>query len=259
MFRNSKDRIPVLIILSLSVLDFYVYFTQESILVLIAYWGVFLIPKANICAWNHHHQHNFVFRQKWLNRTLEFFYALHTGAVTNIWVLHHNLGHHRNFLDQKIDESRWKYANGKKIGELAYTFIIAATGYSRAFQVGAKHKTLKRRFVIFGGLTFLIVGALVIYNPVAGLILFVLPMICSLLFTAWTTYDHHAGLDSDNQFEASFNKLNWLYNMVTGNLGYHTAHHYKPGTHWSKLPELHETIKDKIPAHLINNKVTLTH
>jgi fatty acid desaturase len=100
---------------------------------------------------------------------------------------------------------------------------------------------------------------LIIYKPMAGLMLFLLPMVCSLLFTAWTTYDHHAGLDSDNQFEASFNKLNWLYNLVTGNLGYHTAHHYKPGTHWSKLPELHETIKSKIPAHLTNSEVTLTH
>jgi fatty acid desaturase len=39
--------------------------------------------------------------------------------------------------------------------------------------------------------------------------------------------------------------------MVTGNLGYHTAHHYKQGVHWSKLPALHEKIKDKIPDNLI--------
>lgn len=258
MFRNSKDRMPVFIIMSLSALDFYMYFTQGSIMVLAIYWLVFLIPKANICAWNHHHQHNMVFRQRALNRLLEFFYALHTGAVTNIWVLHHNLGHHRNFLDQKIDESRWKYKNGKPMSELAYTLIIAATGYSRAYCVGENHKKHQRRFIIFGGLTFIILGLLIAYNPIPALILFVLPMVASLLFTAWTTYDHHAGLDSDNQFEASFNKLNWLYNLVTGNLGYHTAHHYKPGTHWSKLPALHEKIKHKIPDHLMDNEVTLT-
>ena len=41
-----------------------------------------------------------------------------------------------------------------------------------------------------------------------------------------------------------------IYNLLTGNLGYHTAHHHKQGLHWSRLPELHEKIKDKIPENL---------
>jgi hypothetical protein len=40
------------------------------------------------------------------------------------------------------------------------------------------------------------------------------------------------------------------YNILTGNLGYHTAHHVKPKLHWSKLPEFHATIADRIPDHL---------
>jgi fatty acid desaturase len=74
-----------------------------------------------------------------------------------------------------------------------------------------------------------------------------------LLFTAWVTYDHHAGVDSDNPFEASYNNTNRLFNVLTGNLGYHTAHHYSQGLHWSKLPELHEEIKSKISPALIRN------
>ena len=40
------------------------------------------------------------------------------------------------------------------------------------------------------------------------------------------------------------------YNVLTGNLGYHTAHHVKPKLHWSKLPEFHASIADRIPPHL---------
>ena len=40
------------------------------------------------------------------------------------------------------------------------------------------------------------------------------------------------------------------YNLCTCNLGYHTAHHIQCGRHWSELPQLHEEIKHKIPAHL---------
>ncbi len=43
----------------------------------------------------------------------------------------------------------------------------------------------KKEFLTFSALTFLIVAALVAYNPIAGLFLFVLPMIIGLLLTSW--------------------------------------------------------------------------
>ncbi len=78
-------------------------------------------------------------------------------------------------------------------------------------------------------------------------------MASSLLFTAWVTHDHHSGLDTDDAFQASYNNENALFNLLTGNLGYHTAHHYRQGLHWSKLPELHEKIRHQIPPELIRN------
>jgi hypothetical protein len=47
---------------------------------------------------------------------------------------------------------------------------------------------------------------------------------------------------------ASNNILHRGYNILTGNLGFHTAHHYRPGVHWSRLPALHDTIAHEIPA-----------
>ena len=70
----------------------------------------------------------------------------------------------------------------------------------------------------------------------------------ALILTSWATYVHHSGLDADDPFLASRNNINPAYNLFTGNLGYHTAHHHRQGVHWSRLPELHEQIKDKIPA-----------
>ena len=137
------------------------------------------------------------------------------------------------------------------MGELEYTFIVAGTAYYRGYQVGKSHPNLQKEFLIYSALTFSIVALLVLHRPVAGIFLFILPMISGLLLTSWATYEHHAGLGTDNSFEASNNNLSPLFNLITGNLGYHTAHHYKQGVHWSKLPELHEQIKDRIPAHLI--------
>ena len=208
-----------------------------------------VIPRGVISAWNHHHQHSNVFKQKLLNRVLEFFYALHTGVTTNLWLLHHNMGHHMNFLDQEKDESRWKRNDGMVMGRLEYTLKVSLTAYIRGYKVGKKFPRQQKRFLIFSSITFLLLLALTIYNPIGALFVFILPMIVSLMFTSWTTYDHHVGLDTEDIFAASYNITNKWYNRLTGNLGYHTAHHFKQGIHWSKLPELHEQIKHKIPAH----------
>ena len=50
---------------------------------------------------------------------------------------------------------------------------------------------------------------------------------------------------------ASRNRVNPLYNALTGNLGLHTAHHKRPGLHWSLLPKLHEQIRHQIPKEQI--------
>ncbi len=253
MFKHAADRLPVLCILALSALDFTVYALVDSLALLLAYFAVMILPKAHICAWNHHHQHTPTFRAKPLNRLLEFFYALHTGVTTNLWLLHHVYGHHLNFLDQEKDESRWARADGSKMGELEYTLEVAATAYWRGFKVGKNYPQDRRAFVAYSLLTFAAVATLFVLDPLAGLLVFALPMIVGLLITAWATYEHHSGLNVNNEFEASFNNLNRWYNLFTGNLGYHTAHHHRGGLHWSKLPKLHAQIADKIPEHLVRH------
>ena len=251
MFKNSADRLPVFIILCLSALDFALYFLVSSPYLLAGYFFIMIIPKSQICAWNHHHQHAPTFKTLIPNRLMEFSYALHTGVTTNLWVLHHSYGHHNNFLDQTKDESRWTRDNGTKMKEFEYSLTIAITAYYRGYLVGKKHPKEQRDFILYTIITFAIVAGLVAYQPAAGIFLFVLPMMTGLLITAWTTYDHHAGLNTEEEFEASFNNVNRWYNLFTGNLGYHTAHHYKQGLNWSKLPQLHDKIKDKIPEELI--------
>lgn len=250
LFKYREDRIPVLIITLLFTLDIVAYFLIDNIWLLVAYWLIMIWPKGIICAWNHHHQHTPTFRYAFLNSLLEQIYALQTGATSKLWVLHHVLGHHHHYLDQTMDESRWKRKNGKNMGRAEYSFNVALTAYYRAYSVGKKHPRPFKTFLIASTVTLLVLAVLLWYQPLPALFCFILPMMVSLLFTAWVTYGHHAGLDVDNDFEASYNIMSPIYNLLTGNLGYHTAHHHKQGLHWSRLPELHEKIKDKIPENL---------
>ena len=249
MFRHREDRLPVALVLALTAVDLVVYLMVDNLWWLLCYFLVMVIPKGIASAWNHHHQHVPTFRVTWLNRVLEFLYGLHTGMPTNMWVLHHVLGHHVNYLDQTKDESAWMGKNGRAMGEIHYTLNIAATAYPRALAVGRRFPKLRRAFLAYGALTWSAAALLIWIRPLAGIAVFGLPMVVTMFYTAWVTYDHHVGLETEDPYAGSYNIMNRWFNRLTGNLGYHTAHHLKQGVHWSRLPELHERIKDRIPAY----------
>lgn len=252
ILKYKADRAPVAIFFALTAVDFALYFVVQNRWVILTYWLAMLPIKGFVSAWNHHHQHVPMFYSKRLNRVLEMSFALHTGATTHAWTLHHVHGHHKNYLDQAKDESRWRRASGEPYGYISYAAITALTAYPRAYAVGRNHPRLQREFVIYGILTLAIVGTLVAFKPFNGLFLFVFPMLTSLILTIAATYHHHSGLDTDDHMQASHNYMYPIRNWLTGNLGYHTAHHYRQGVHWSKLPELHETLVDKIPDEYIS-------
>jgi fatty acid desaturase len=160
------------------------------------------------------------------------------------------LGHHVHYLDQTKDESAWKRRDGTTMGELEYTVVIALTGYLRAFHVARRYPRYQSGFFGMGLVVLLLLGAAFAWNPLNALFVFAIPMVAGYVITCWHTYCHHAGLDTQNPYEASHNIMHRSYNILTGNLGYHTAHHVKPKLHWSKLPEFHATIADRIPDHL---------
>lgn len=248
LFRYREDRLPIAVISLVFALDVLLYATVDSVFVLAAWTLLGILPKAHICAWNHHHQHVPVFQVPALNRLLEVMYGLQTGITSHAWVLHHSLGHHKNYLDQTEDESRWQRRDGRIMGELEYTLEVGLTAYPRAWAVGRQFPNHRRIFLWMGLLTLAVVAALVAYRPLPALFVFVVPMIISLFLTAWATYSHHSGKDTTSHFVACNNILHRGYNVLTGNLGYHTAHHYRPGVHWSRLPALHAQIAAQIPG-----------
>jgi fatty acid desaturase len=248
LFRYRADRIPVLLITALFLLDVAVFAWVDHPLALFAWTLAGILPKGYVCAWNHHHQHLPTFKVPLLNRALELIYGLHTGLTAHAWTLHHTLGHHPHYLDQTADESRWQDASGRRMHELRYTVEVSLTAYPRAWIVSRRYRHLRPVFVGMGLATLALLAAALAWRPLPTLFVFVLPMLVSLFVTSWATYTHHAGRPTDDHMTASTNIVHRGYNLMTGNLGYHTAHHYKGGVHWSLLPQLHAQLAHVIPA-----------
>lgn len=248
--RKKIDYYPVTIILLIFSLDLLVFFFSPSWLLTLFYGFISIYIKGFTCSLNHHHQHYKFFSKKWANRAIEFIMGLQTGIVGELWVLHHTLGHHQNYLDRHKDESGWTKYNGETMNVVEYTVIVASTAYTRAFNVGKRYPREQKRFIQN---TMVTVGAILLLTAINwynALIVFILPMIILLYATAFDTYKHHAGLDTDDPYQATYNIIDPTYNWFTCNLGYHTAHHLQCGKHWSELPQLHEEIKERIPQEL---------
>jgi len=160
--------------------------------------------------------------------------GLQTGVVGELWVLHHTLGHHKNYLDQSKDESAWQEVNGRTMRVFEYTFKVGMTTYQRGLEVGKQYPRERKKLIQNIVVTIVAIAFLTWYNWFNALAVYILPMLILLFATVFDTYKHHAGLDTEDPYQATYNVLDPTYNWL----------------HWAELPELHEQIKDKIPQSL---------
>lgn len=252
ILKSNKDIIPITCIMVLSALDFAAFFLLD-----IGYWIaiitlLLIYPKGLVGAWLHNFAHSRPFKSNKLHLVFEFFGGLHSGILPNCWMLHHNIGHHGNYMDQSKDTSNWE-KDGKVMNRYWYALYNTILTYPRILKIlDDKNKRIRITTKLYMIVTLLTVVTLFMYNPVNATFMFIIPMITTLYLVILATFDHHSGLYTDNIYESCRNNLHPLYNVLTGNLGYHTAHHIKQGLHWSKVPEYHDEIKHLIPEHLIN-------
>ncbi|MGC4088747.1 MAG: fatty acid desaturase [Polyangiaceae bacterium] len=211
-----------------------------------------------VAAFNHHHQHVNVFHSRWLNRAYDVVLAVQSGVGPYTWVLHHNLGHHRNYLNQppcaEPDESHWTRADGSQMGRLEYTLHTFFHHQVDVYRVGRRHPQILRRYLLMKIPCYAFIAAGFYLNPLNYLLAFFIPSLLTLMHTCYATYEHHAGHSASDHVKASVNREHSLFNWLTCNLGLHTAHHMKPGLHWSKLPELHASIRSQIPEQQLLSK-----
>ncbi len=255
VLRYTADRTTVTFVICLFVLQLIVWYVATPLIAALASPALLFLCVITATI-NHNHQHVNVFKTPWLNRMFDLPLALQSGMGPYSWVLHHNLGHHLNYLHQHphdhVDESRWTRKDGSVMGQTEYTLHLFLTHPIDIYRVGKKHPKIFKRYLMMRLPLYTLFGTLLYINPVNTLIVFLAIPAFALLHTCRSTYEHHASLASSNPLLASYNRLNPLYNLLSQNLGYHTAHHMRPGLHWSMLPKYHEEISAGIPDALIH-------
>jgi fatty acid desaturase len=250
VLRYAADWWPVTIVSGSFLLHIAVFWFASPAVALLALLPIFAISTV-VAAFNHHHQHLNAFHSPFLNRVYDVLLAVQTGVGPYTWVLHHNLGHHQNYLNQppsaEPDESHWTRKDGSQMGRIEYTLHTFLHHQVDVYRIGRRHPQVFRRYLLMKAPCYAFIALGLYLNPLNYLLVFIIPSVLALMHTCWATYEHHAGYLASEHVEASVNRENALFNLLTCNLGLHTAHHMKPGLHWSELPELHAEIRDEIP------------
>ncbi len=207
----------------------------------------------SVGAATHNQQHHNIFHSYSLNRIFELLMGMQTRAWPYSWTLHHILGHHPNYINQPPeetpDESCWTDHEGNQMSRWQYTLYVGLRINHEIWKVGKKHPKVFRKWVFYRVVALAMIAPLAVYDFWSYFVVFWLTSWWTYFGTVYLTYRHHAGLRTKNPFEASYNIMGRFFNILSFNLGYHTAHHYRHAVHWSLLPELHEEIKEHIPAH----------
>lgn len=250
ILRYPEDRWPLAYTLMVLAVQLGLFFAVESLWVTAVCVVLFQPVQAVAIACNHYQHHINVFRVRWLNRLYELILFLQTGTPPYLITLHHNLGHHPHYLEPELDTLRWQRPGGSRRTLLECLVKNFAGHFTLTMAIGRRYPKVYRRFKVMTAVSLTVVSLLLYLDPAKAMIVFIGPMALAIFNVARLGYDQHAGLDMNDHLSASRNIESRFYNLVTFNSGYHTAHHVKPGLHWSKLPEFHRQLRDCIPAEL---------
>lgn len=247
IYRHRADRLPSAIVLAVLLVQLAAFFLVDSLWAVAGIAAALLLFSAVPGSISHNHHHTPTFMRGWMNRVYEVVLFIETGVLPLAWTIHHNLGHHKHYLDQEKDPAPWKHPDGRVMSRIYYDLSGAARMYPEVFRIGRQYPELFRRFKLWAVISLAVLGVFFVIDPVKALILFVLPMPLMYIGLLDNTYMQHSDLDTSSDLTASRNTTNRFYNLVSGNLGYHSVHHMKPHVHWSELPRVHAEMCRQIP------------
>ena len=258
--RYAIDRFTVAIMFLLLLASLWPLILVLPVVFLIPYALVLLVLKNAALGAQHNHAHLKVFRSAELNFVYDTLLTQLTGYTTPEWELQHARGHHQHYLTPRQDLTTPLTPAGEVMGIWAYAWKGTRLGFQEGLSIAlqdwraGKRKPLYR-LAFHCGVQLLITVALCYWNLPMALLFFVGSNILNRYGLWWGTYWQHVKAPGEHVYAASNTTTHLGLNTLTFNNGYHTAHHEKPGLHWSLLPARTREIRDQIPARCLRNDI----
>lgn len=218
------------------------------------WWVPCSVLAVTACTAKHNHTHCATFRQRWANRLLNVWLTLLTGTSTSSIRVAHRVRHHggnqspEDFVRCSLVRDR-----GSLAALLGYVpAVVAETWRHGDGDLKHERRRLLWRDCRAERLALWVFMLLLLWQDAAAFVrVFPLPWIASQWFLVAMNLPQHDGCDPRSRWAHSRNVTGRVANWFFLNNGYHTAHHEKPGLHWSQLPAFHrDAIAPQMPAAL---------
>lgn len=214
-----------------------------------------LIGKTNYLL--HLHIHRPFSRSRFLNVVLDLSMGAVSGMTSSNWRIQHLYGHHcgvdlpyRGDRAWHMERYTWLRATSYSITSLWGTFFEPIRESFRKGILANVETPISYRWAFCEQMLLLAFVTVLAWWQPRLVLVYLLPWyLLTQFITRYVDYLNHYGCNerSDNRYEHANNSLSWWFNVTTHNFGYHTAHHIRPGAHWTELPEIHRSIADRIP------------
>ncbi len=175
----------------------------------------------------------------------QYYLTVLCGNQVSGFVPGHNLSHHMHLQTAK-DTSRttrvrfkWNFLN-----QLLFFFFMASDiiKMEQRFKNKMKenHPGWAKQFFKEALLVKLLKLTLLLIDWQRAIILVIIPNLYGLWGLFGTNFWQHDGCDESHPYNHSRNFTSKIFNWLVFNNGFHSAHHMKPGMHWSLYPKFHE-------------------
>lgn len=221
---------------------------------------LFLIGNTNYIL--HLHIHRPFSDIRAVNILLDLATGVSTGMSASNWRIQHLQGHHtgrdreyRGWARERL--KRYTVFNAVLYGVASIwpTFWPPVVVAFKKMREGVTSPIDYRWAFAEQCLVIALFVALLISRPELA-VFYILPWwALNFFMTRYVDFLNHFGCDeeSGNRLLCANNSLSYTYNKMTNNFGYHTAHHCRPGAHWTELPAIHAAIADRIPRERLKN------
>lgn len=206
----------------------------------------------------HNIMHESVFKFEPLNRLMEYWVIMFYGTPVFGWIPTHNRNHHRHNNKEPDYTKTYRYTEKNRLWVLLTYPFVSNYYQSLALKDFLKERFQKNRREFWYYISQIVLvlawgGTFLYLNPIAALVLVIIPHNVSLYTVVVFNFVQHVHADEESEYNHSRNitashifSLNWLL----FNNGYHTVHHMNANLHWSLTKEAHEKIAHKIDPSL---------
>ena len=198
----------------------------------------------------HNVLHGVLFENKALNRAFRFVLSFCGLFPVSSVIPSHNIVHHHFDDDGQPDWASpaharfsWNLLNLLHFPNIIGPITFAGISRWASVKGRADYRRQSMQESIFAfGLTALLLA----YDFWTVLFFVLVPQLWGARWFLRVNLIQHDACDTESEIDHSRNFGGKLLNWFSVNAGYHTAHHNKPGLHWTELPANH--VKDVAPT-----------